>query len=217
MKDRELRQHVLDELDFEPSIDSADIGALAEDGVVTLTGHVPAYSHKVAAERACWRVKGVRAIVQNIVVRPKDDPHSDEEIAKRAIGLLRWDSTVPKDAVRITVDKGWLTLDGEVAFQFQRTNAERDLANLGGLTGITNNLTVRPKTPATEEVKRCIEDALKRNAQAEAHRIEVRVQGGEVTLEGFVDSWAERFAIEHAAWSAPGVYAVDDRIAIGKM
>jgi osmotically-inducible protein OsmY len=215
VNDKQLRQHVIDELDFEPSIDSADIGVVAEDSVVTLSGHVPTYAQKLTAERAAWRVKGVRAVAQNIKVQRSGDPESDEEIAKRALGLLRWDSTVPKDALRVTVSNGWLTLHGEVHWQFQRINAEKDLRNLHGLTGITNNLTLKP-VARLSEVQRHIEDALKRNAEVEARKITVQVEpDGEVRLEGTVDTWRERHSIERAAWSVPGVRAVDDRITIG--
>ena len=165
MNDKQLRKAVIDELDFEPSIDSADIGVLAEDGVVTLNGHTPTYYQKMAAERATWRVKGVKAVVQNVEVRYSGDT-DDEEIAKRAIGLLKWDSTVPTD-IHVTVNKGWITLEGQINWQYQRSNAETDLRHLSGVRGISNNITIKP-TARASVVQHRIEDALKRSAETEA-------------------------------------------------
>ena len=213
MNDKQLRKAVIDELDFEPSIDSAEIGALAEAGVVTLTGHVPTYYQKMAAERAAWRVKGVKAVVQNIEVRYSSDT-SDEHIAKRAIDLLKWDSTVPTD-LHVTVNKGWITLGGAVQWQFQRENAEKDLAHLRGVTGISNNITIKP-TAQVSVVQQRIEDALERNAQVEAKQIRVEVRSGDtVTVSGKVDNWSERMAVERAIWAAPGVRNVIDNLSIG--
>jgi osmotically-inducible protein OsmY len=215
MNDKQLRQAVVSELDYDPSVDSAGIGAQVEDGIVTLTGRVASLAHKVAAERAAWRVKGVRAVVQNIDVAV-DGPASDEQIAQRALGLLRWDSTVP-DTVHVTVDHGHVTLAGQVRWQFQRANAETDLRHLAGVTGITNAITLEPGEPVRlEAVKEHIEEALRRNAEIEARQIRVAVgSGGTVTLDGRVDTWSERMAVEHAAWSAPGVQSVLDRLTIG--
>lgn len=213
MNDKQLRQDVIDELEFEPSIDASDIGVLAEDGVVTLNGHVPVYAQKVAAERAVWRVRGVKAVVQDIEVRHAGAPASDEEIARRAVDVLRWDGSVPEQ-VRVTVDDGWITLAGEVEWQFQRTNAEKDLRGLTGVLGITNNITLRPAAQVSA-VKSRIEDALKRNAEIEARQIQVEVRdGGTVTLRGVVDNWSERQAVERAVWSTPGVKALNDNLSI---
>jgi len=214
MNDKQLRQSVIDELDFEPSIDSADIGVMAEDSVITLTGHVPAYGQKLATERAAWRVKGVKAVVQNINVRYSTDATSDEEIAKRALSVLLCDSTLPND-IRLTVNKGWITLEGQVSWQYQLANAENDLRHLLGVTGISNNITIKPRAQVSV-VKQHIEDALKRSAEIEARQIRIEVKDGNtVTLEGRVDTWSERMAVEHAAWSAPGVKSVVDHLTIG--
>lgn len=214
MNDKQLQQHVMDELDFEPSIDSADIGVLAEDGVVTLTGHVPNYAQKLAAERAAWRIKGVKAVVQSIVVRPTGDPASDEEIAKRAVQRLQLDSSIPADSIRVTASKGWLILEGQVTWQFQRANAEQALRNLIGVTGITNNIALKPMA-RTLDLQHRIENALRRCAEVEAGKVTVKIKNdGEVILEGAVDTWSQRRAIENAVWSAPGVCAVKDLIAI---
>ena len=212
MNDKQLRQAVIDELDFEPSIDAADIGVMAEDGVVTLTGHASTYYQKLSAERAVWRVKGVRAVVQNIEVRFIGDT-SDEEIAKRALGVLKWNSAVPTD-IHVTVNKGWVTLDGRVEWQYQRTGAETALRTMHGVTGITNNIAIKPSVQVPV-VQQRIEDALKRSAEVEAKQIRIAIKNGDtVTLDGKVDTWSERVAVERAVWSAPGVKDVVDHLVI---
>lgn len=215
MNDRELRQNVIDELDFEPSIESAEIGVAVESGVVTLTGHVPTYTQKLAAERAVWRVQGVKAIAQEIEVRiAGDNKHSDDEIAKRAVSTLAWNAAVPSDAVHVKVQNGWVTLTGELDWNYQREAAENAARKLSGVTGVINNIMLKPSV-APVAVKQRITDALKRHAEVEANRIQVYVrEGGTVSLEGEVDNWDERQAVVHAAWAAPGVRMVDDRLRI---
>lgn len=216
MNDRELRQNVIDELDFEPSIDSADIGVTAENGVITLSGHVPSYAQKKAAESAVWRVKGVKAIAQEIKVRiPGDKKHDDDEIAQRAVDMLAWNSLVPRDALHVRVQNGFVTLSGQLDWNFQRTVAEADIRKLTGVAGVINEITLKPSIQAVD-VKQRITDALKRHAEAEASRIKVDVRNGDtVSLEGEVDTWNERQAVVNAAWSAPGVRSVNDRLRIG--
>lgn len=211
--DRQLQKCLLDELDFEPRVDSSHIGVTVTDGIVTLSGHVPSFSQKTAAERAAWRVRGVKAVVQNIDVHHASDALADEEIAKRALGVLRWDTTVP-DSVHLQVDNGWITLAGEVDWQYQLEGAERRLRSLKGVTGISNLIALRSRpTPST--VRECILAALKRNAEVEAGRIAIDVaDGGAVTLEGTVSNWAERIAVKRAAWSSAGVKSVVDRLEI---
>ena len=215
MNDRELRQNVIDELDFEPSIDSAEIGVAVENGVVTLTGHVPNYTQKIAAERATWRVKGVKAIAQEIEVWiPGDKKQGDDEIAKRAVSMLAWNAAVPRDTVHVKVQNGWVTLTGELNWNYQREAAENAVRKLSGVTGVINNLTLKPSVQPVE-VKQRITDAIKRHAEVEANRIQVNVrEGGTVSLDGEVDTWDERQAVVHAAWAAPGVRMVDDRLRI---
>jgi len=215
MNDKELRQNVIDELDFEPSIDSADIGVAVEKGVVTLTGHVSTYTQKLAAERAVWRVKGVKAIAQEIEVRiASETKQTDDEIAKRAVNMLAWNAAVPRDTVHVKVQKGWVTLTGELNWNYQREAAENAVRKLSGVTGVINNITLKPSVQPVA-VKERITDALKRHAEVEAARIQVNVrEGGTVSLEGEVDNWDERQAVVHAAWAAPGVRMVDDRLRI---
>jgi osmotically-inducible protein OsmY len=213
--DRQLQQKVLDELDFDPSIDAANIGVAVDDGVVTLTGHVSSYAEKLGAEQAARRVKGVRAVAQEIEVRyPTDKKTSDDEIAKRALSILKWDTTIPLDAVQLTVQRGMVALTGQVNWQYQKKAAEDAVRKLSGVTAVVNNISLKPAVIASD-IKRKIEDALTRRAQIEADTIRVDVlNGNRVKLEGKVDSWEEREAVENAAWSVAGVQSVDDRLTI---
>lgn len=215
MKDVDLRQDVLDELEFEPSIDAADIGVAVEDGTVTLTGHVRTYAQKHEAERIVKRVKGVRAIAQEIEVRPAGSHlTADDEIAKRAVSSLMWNASVPRDKVQVTVEDGYLTLSGTVTWYYEKTAAEKAVQTLSGVKGVTNLIAIKPSvSPA--DVRQRIENALKRDAEIEATRIHVQVTDSKVTLEGRVRNWAEREAAERAAWAAPGVVNVVDHITIG--
>lgn len=210
-----LQQDVIEEINFEPSVDAANIGVMAADGVVTLSGHVGSYAEKQAAIEAARRVKGVRAIADKIEVRhPWDKKTADDEIAKRALAILAWSSIVPANAIQITVRDGWVTLSGSVDWQYQKKSAEEDIRKLTGVRGITNIVGIRPKVEA-EDIQRKIESALKRHAEVEAEAIRVTVKdGNKVMLEGSVRTLEERCAAETAAWSAPGVVLVDDRLTI---
>ncbi|AGG88573.1 MULTISPECIES: BON domain-containing protein [Rhodanobacter] len=215
MSDKQLRQDVIDELDFEPSIDAADIGVTCENGVITLSGHVPSYTQKVAAERAAWRVKGVKAIAQEIQVRfAAAKKTNDDEIAQRALNILAWSSPSPHDAVHVKVQDGWVTLTGEVRWNYQREAAEASVRRLSGVLGVTNAIALTPAAiPA--DVEERIRNALRRQAEIEAARIRVVVDdGGTVSIEGDVDNWEERRAVERAAWSTPGVRMVEDHLRI---
>lgn len=210
-----LRQNVIDELEFEPSINSASIGVAVEDGVVTLSGHVHSYAEKLAAERATRRVKGVRAIAQDIQVRyPEEKKTADDEIAKRALSIIQWDAMTPADAIRVVVQNGWVTLSGEVDWQYQRKAAEDAVRKLSGVTGVFNNIALK-RAVQVADIKRKIEEALARHARIEADAIRINVRdGSRVTLEGVVESWDERDAVQDAAWSVAGVQSVDDRLTI---
>jgi osmotically-inducible protein OsmY len=216
MSDSSLRQDIIDELDFEPSIDAADIGVAVEDGVATLTGHVPTYAQKITVEDVVRRVKGVKGVAQQIEVRPfGTNRTADDEIAKRALSAISWNTAIPDDAVQVKVQEGWVTLTGKVEWQYQKTAAADAVRDLAGVVGVTNRIEIASRASAFD-VKKRIEDALKRNAEIEAQAIRVNVlDGGKVTLDGKVHAWSERRAAERAAWSAPGVKVVDDRITIG--
>lgn len=214
MNDLSLRENVLSELEFEPSVNAAHIGVVVENGVVTLTGHVGSYAEKLAAERVVQRVKGVRAIAQEIEVRfPSDQKTSDDEIAQRAVNVINWDTEIPDEKVKIKVQDGWITLTGEVDWYFQRGSAEAAVRKLSGVAGVVNSITVKPRVEP-RDVKHRIESALKRSAELEAEQIRVIVSGGRVTLEGKVKAWHERGVAQRAAWAAPGVTAVEDHLTV---
>jgi osmotically-inducible protein OsmY len=209
-----LRQYVIDELDFDPSFDSANVGVAVENGVVTLTGHVGSYAEKIAAEKAAQRVKGVHAVAQEIEVRyPEQKKTADDQIAERAVAIIGWDAMVNVDAVMVKVQKGWVTLTGNVEWQYQRTAAESAIRRLSGVIGVTNLIEVKPRIQP-QNIKAKIMEALKRNAELEADSIRVTVKDDKVTLEGRVKAWFERGIAERAAWSAPGVKSVEDRLSI---
>jgi osmotically-inducible protein OsmY len=216
MNELKLRDDILDELAYEPIVDPAHIGVTADQNVVTLTGHVGSYAQKLAALSAVRRVKGVHGIADEIEVRaPSDAKMSDDEIASRAINVLSWDSVVPSEAIQVTVRDGLVTMTGKVHWYYQKSSAERDVRNLSGVRSMVNNIEVEPHAKA-DNVKKKIEAALTRHAEIEAKDIRVTVRDDdEVLLEGKVRNWDEKFAVENAAWSAPGVKNVRDRLTIG--
>lgn len=215
MTDKQIRQDIIDQLDFDPSVNAAHIGVAVDDGVVTLTGHVGSFAEKLAAERTVQRVKGVRAIAEEIEVRyPNDKKTADDEIAARALKILSWSAVVPQ-GIQVKVQDGWVTLSGQVDWHFERNAAESELRRLSGVAGVINNITLKSRVQA-QDVKQKIEDALKRSAETEASRISVSVlDGGKVALNGQVHDWQERNTVGWAAWSAPGVKAVENHITIG--
>ncbi len=212
--DIQLQQSVLDELVWEPAVDAAHIGVAAKDGIVTLTGHVTNYAEKLAAERAAKRVKGVRAIVEELEVKLSSaESRSDEDIAASALSLLRWHVGLPADQIQLKVENGHVTLSGEVSWQYQRNMAEEDVRKIRGVRSVISTILVKPSIQPFE-VKRKIDDALRRNAELEASHISVAADGGTVTLSGHVHTWHERELAEQAAWSAPGVTAVADHLRV---
>lgn len=214
MTDKSLQQAVLDELDWEPSVDAAHIGVTANNGVVTLTGHVPSYTQKWAAERAVGRVTGVKAVAEELEVRfPLEGGNFDDDIAKRAVQSLDWDVSVPNNRVKVKVEKGWVTLSGEVDWYFQRSAAEADVRKLQGVRGVSDEIKVKPSVNAYD-VREKIKSAFDRNAQLEAANINVTADGGKVTLSGKVDTWRDRDLAERTAWSAPGVTQVEDKLIV---
>ena len=215
MQDLTLRENVLEELEYEPGVDAALIGVAVEKGAVTLTGHVMNYPEKLFALDAVRRVKGVRAIADNIEVRQRSALKTpDDQIAKRAADILAWDSVVPKDAISIVVRNGWVTLAGKVNWQYQKKAAETDVRKLTGVRGVDNNIQIVAPVN-TGDIKQSIENALKRHAEIEAKAIRVSVKDNTVVLEGQVGTLDERSAVENAAWSAAGVQFIDDRLKVG--
>jgi osmotically-inducible protein OsmY len=214
MDNKTLRDNILAELDWDPSINATEIGVTVDEGIVTLTGHVQTYPERQTAERIVKQVKGVRAVAQEIEVRPRfTKAWADDEIAKRAANILDWDVTVPDNAIKVAVRNGSVTLSGEVEWNYQKTAAEDAIRKLAGVVGVTNLITIKSRVQVTD-VKNRIEQALKRNAHLEADAIRVKVDGSKVTLEGKVRAWYERGMAETAAWAAPGVTNVDDKLSV---
>lgn len=210
--DRELQQDVLDELEWDPHLKAGHIGVAAEDGVITLTGTVASYDERVRAEKAARRVKGVVGIANDVQVDlPAGSVRTDTDIALAAVQSLAWNVGVPSDGVKVTVRNGWVTLDGEVDWNVQRVAAEKAVRRMVGVRGVTNLVTLRPQI-TTANLRARIEKALRRHAEVDAQHIAVTVDGTRVRLTGTVRSWVEREDAEAAAWAAPGVTRVENRI-----
>lgn len=211
-EDLQLQKMVIDELEFEPSVQAAHIGVSVRDGVVTLSGHVESYAEKFAAERAARRIKGVKAIAQELEVQlPFEHKTADDEIAARAVHLLDWDVAIPRGRISVKVEHGIVTLNGAVDWAYQRAEAEYDVRKLTGVKGVINDIMIVPRADI-EDVRAKIRAALERNAELEANNITVSVADGKVTLGGKVKAWTEREAAERAAWSVAGVRQIEDHI-----
>jgi osmotically-inducible protein OsmY len=211
--DNELKQAVLDELKWEPSVNAAHIGVTTNAGVVTLMGHVESYAEKSAAERAARRVKDVKAIAEEIEVRlPFGIKRGDEEIASAAVNRLTWNVSVPKDAVKVQVEKGWITLTGEVDWHFQQEAAADEVRGLYGVVGVSNLITIKPRANASN-IRDDIMVALHRS-WFDPKTINVSVQGGKVRLTGTVREWNERDVAGSTAWAAPGTTSVENDIRV---
>lgn len=212
--DLQLQGDVMDELNWCPNVDAAHIGVTAKHGVVTLTGQVPHYAERRAAETATKRVAGVLGLANDIRVEVAgDSKRSDEDIANAALSALSWDVEVPREAVTVVVKSGWLTLEGEVAWQFQRDAAYRCVRNLRGVIAVSNNLHIKAAVRSMD-VKQNIEKAFHRHADLEFHRIAVSTVGQTVILKGSVATWGEREAAQWAAWAAPGVSEVHNQLTV---
>jgi len=212
--DSELKTDVVAEFAWDPAVSPTAIGVAVKDGVVTLTGHLDTYAEKEAVARAVRRVEGVQAVALELDVRlSPQHQRSDTDIATSAELALKWHASVPAEAVRLTVDHGWVTLQGEVDWEFQRRSIENTIRPLKGVVGISNEIKLRER-PQAADISRQIEDALKRQATREAHRIHVAIDGSTVKLTGAVHSWHEREAAQGVAWSAPGVRSVVNELRV---
>lgn len=212
--DSQLQQDVMAELKWEPAVHASQIGVEVKDGVVTLAGEVSSYSEKLAAERATQRVHGVKAMAVEMTVKLSAlGQRTDTDIAASARNILGWSSSLPTDAVKVMVEGGWLTLSGDVEWQYQRQDAADSVRFLSGVTGVSNQIAVKPLLSATV-IKSDIEAALKRRAAADAKTIAVEVEGADVTLSGTVHSWAERDLATRSAWASAGVRQVVDKMTL---
>ena len=214
MTNRELKEQVLNALDWEPSIDAGEIDVAVEENVVTLRGRVGSYAQKLAAERVTLGVYGVKGVANDLeVVLVPVYERTDTDIAQAAVEALKWNAVVPTDRVTVAVSDGWVTLNGTLDWQYQKDAADRTVRNLTGVRAVTNDIVVKPRV-STTDVQAKIEEAFRRSAEIDARRVSVAAQNGQVTLTGNVRSWGERQEATRAAWAAPGVTQVIDRLAV---
>ena len=214
--DTQLQQDVIAELKWEPAVNAAQIGVEVKGGIVTLVGHVGSHAEKWDAERAAQRVSGVKALAIEMDVQlAGSSKRTDADIARSVENVLQWSSTFPKDGVKVMVENGWITLSGEVDWEYQRKAAAKSVRYLTGVTGVRNKIAIKKPAVSLSAVKSDIEAALKRRATANAHKISVEVRGADVTLTGRVDNWSERESARHSAWGTPGVRNVVDNITVG--
>lgn len=212
--DAQLKKDIIDELDWDPEVDASKIGVSISDGAVTLTGHVATYRQKIAAKNAAKRVGGVHALVDKLdVLLGREFSTTDEGLAERVSHVLMWNISAPGKNVRAEVKDGVVTLTGAVEWQYQRENIIKNIEHIGGVKNVANLITVRPRLSAAD-LQQKITDALKRHAEIEASKVKVTVDGGTVTLDGTVETIAERDHVEDAAWAAPGVSRVIDHLRV---
>jgi osmotically-inducible protein OsmY len=212
--DNEVQDDVMHELHWEPSVKAAGIGVSAKDGVITLTGSVESYSEKLAARNAAGRVFGVKAIADELEVRlPDYNKRTDEDLARSVANAIAWNAKIPKDCVKAVVQDGWVTLEGEVNWQYERHAAEEAVHHLRGVLGISNEIVVKPLVQMVEVTGKII-SAFERNARFDARKIKVDARGNTIILNGSVRSFAEREDAELAAWSTPGVSEVENNLTV---
>jgi osmotically-inducible protein OsmY len=212
--DQEIERDVKDELQWDPDLDASDIALSVNKGVVTLAGFVKSYSDKYEAEAAAKRVAGVTAVANDLEVRlPAIDQRPDPDIARDAVDAIKTQLPISSQNIKVVVKSGWVTLEGAVEWQYQRHTAETAVRRIRGVKGVTNSIVVKPRIEPSE-IKRQIQEAFRRSAEIDANRIQVESLGSEVVLKGSVRSWIEREEAERAAWAAPGVTKVDDRLVV---
>jgi osmotically-inducible protein OsmY len=212
--DSEIERDVKDELQWDPDLDATDIAVSVKDGVVTLAGYVKSYTDKYEAEAAAKRVASVRAVANDLEVRlPSVDERPDPDIARDAVAAIKSQLPISSEHIKVVIKNGWVSLEGQVEWQYQRQTAEKAVRRIKGVKGVSNLIQLRPRAQP-EDIKRKIQEAFKRNAEVDANRIMVETNGSEVILKGTVRSWVEREEAERVAWSAPGVTKVEDRIAV---
>lgn len=212
--DTQLQADVLAELKYEPSVKVTDIGVLVKDGVVTLNGYATTFSEKWGAVRSAKRVAGVKAIADDIEVKLSNSlGRTDGEIAAAAANQIEWSWTVPTKSVQVTVREGWITLEGQVEWWYQKDAAESAVRHLSGVTGVSNSITIKPILTSAK-VETDIKAAFERNALVDAKRIHAETSGNKVVLRGKVPNYAERDEAERVAWAAPGVFSVDNQLTV---
>lgn len=214
ISDADIKTNVLSELKFEPSVKTSDIGVLVKDGTVTLTGLATSYWQKKNAVRAAERVCGVNGIADDIMIKlPGSLTQTDSDIAAAATQHLKWSSSVPDDSIKVTVRDGWITLAGDVEWWYEKNAAENSVDYLKGVKGVSNDISIKPKL-SVQVIEADIESAFKRSAMLDADEVAVTTSGSSVTLRGKVRTYAERYEAERAAWGAPGVKAVDNKLTV---
>ncbi|MDL2337768.1 MAG: BON domain-containing protein [Pseudomonadota bacterium] len=212
--DAQIKADVTRELEWDTSINSSNVGIAVNHGIVTLSGHLDTYAEKYAIERAVQRVEGVKAVAIELDVKlAPDHKRSDSEIAQAIETAFKWHVFIPGDRIRVKVERGWVTLNGEVDWEYQRAATEKNVRPVMGVVGVTNQITLKAQIPPSDITHR-IQEALKRHAEREARNVEVSVNGSIVTLRGKVDSWPERMAAQGATWSAPGITQVVNELRV---